>query len=450
MFSEKKRNRSSEKLQKFGASVFLISLSAFSLFGLQQQALERLTLDQCISLAIQNNPQILSSLYNVEESEERITEARAGFYPTLTLSASADRLSGSSGQAGAQANSFSSYSTGVSSRYYLFQGWKTVSASSAARSNFEATSYQHESNLQDLILRLKQAYYRLLQAEHLVKVAEQSVERAKYHLEFAQARFEAGLATRSDILKAEVELSNSNLSLIRSRNSRLSLQGSLNVLLGREANSPLSVVDDLGILEQKGKADFDSLLATAHKHRPELQKMNSQLQVQKSNIQLARSNLFPWISADATYNFSGPDLSSLNKGWSAGLSLSFPIFTGFSVSSRVTQERIAYLALEKQRSSLEQQISLDVWNAFLAFKEAEERIDNTQKFLENARENLNIAEEEYREGVGSMIEVIDAQTNLVAAEESHIEALADFKIAQAALDRALGVKTQTEKQGEGR
>jgi len=140
----------------------------------------------------------------------------------------------------------------------------------------------------------------------------------------------------------------------------------------------------------------------------------------------------------------------MNKGWSAGLSLSFPIFTGFSVASRVAQERIAYLALEKQRSSLEQQISLDVWNSFLALQEAEERIDNTSKFLENARENLNIAEEEYREGVGSMIEVVDAQTNLVAAEESYIEALADFKIAQAALNRALGVDAQAEKQGEGR
>jgi len=84
------------------------------------------------------------------------------------------------------------------------------------------------------------------------------------------------------------------------------------------------------------------------------------------------------------------------------------------------------------------QVSLEVWNALLAFKEAAERISNTRIFYDNSLENLRIAEGEYKEGVGSMLDVIDAQTALVTAEESHIEALADFQIARAALERAVG------------
>jgi len=430
--------------------VILILLLAIFFFGMQSQTSNRLSLDQCLSLALRNNPQILSSRYDVMESRERITEARAASFPAISLAAGADRLLRQSGQSGGSTDPNSSFSAGLSAQYFLFKGFRTVSTISAAQSNLEAASHRHEGNVQDLILQVNQGYYRLLQAGHLVKVAEKSLENARYHLEFAKARFEAGLATRSDILKAEVEVSNSNLALIRSRNNLLSSQGSLNILLGQSADAPLEVVDDLQDIQQKEPADFRTLLAQAYEHRPELLGMNAQLQAQSANIKLARSSLLPWVSADANYSFSGSALSSLKKGWSFGLSLSYPVFSGFSLASRVTQEKIAFQAMDKRKSSLELGIGLDVWNAFLALNEAKERIEDAQIFLANARENLGLAEEEYREGAGSMIEVIDAQTNMVAAEVSFVEALADFKISLAALNRALGIDLWSKDEGEGR
>ena len=430
------------------ARSILILVLAFFFLGMQSPAPDPLTLDQCVSLALRNNPQILSSRYDVMESKERVTEARADLFPAINFSAGADRLLRPGEQVGGSPDPYSSFSAGLSAQYYLFKGFRTGSAISAARSNLEAASYQQEGNVQDLILQVNQDYYRLLQAGHLVKVAEKSLENARYHLEFAKARFEAGLATRSDILKAEVEVSSFNLALIRSRNNLLSSQGSLNILLGRSADSPLEVVDDLQDLQRQEPADFRSLLAQAYEHRPELLGMNAQLQAQSANIKLARSSLLPWVSAGANYSFNGSALSSLNKGWSFGLSLSYPIFSGFSLASRVTQEKIAFQAMDKRKSSLELGIGLDVWNAFLALNEAKERIEDAQVFLANARENLGLAEGEYREGAGSMIEVIDAQTNLVAAEVTLIDALADFKISLADLDRALGVDLWSRDEGK--
>ena len=101
--------------------------------------------------------------------------------------------------------------------------------------------------------------------------------------------------------------------------------------------------------------------------------------------------------------------------------------------------------MEKQSESLSQQVSFDVWNAYLSIKETDERIINAKTFLENAQENLKIAEGQYREGVGSMIEVIDAQTNYVIAEQTFIQSLADYKIAAASLKRATGINTFQEK-----
>jgi len=417
-----------------GLALLLIPLSLEA----RQQDSKPLTLEECIALAVHNNPQVISYRYDLQESEERIREARSVFYPTLQLSAAADRSSGSSGQGYADSTQTSSYTTGISSSYYLFQGGKKTASVDAARFGHEAATFQYETNLQDLTLRVTQSYYRLLQAGHLLKAIERSVERAELHLEFARARFEAGLASRSDILRAEVDLSNADLSLIRARNSRLFLAGTLNVLVGQEANQPILVVDNLGEFHLERPADFDSLLSLAYELRPELRRMDSQLEIQKSNISLARSYRFPWFSASANYNFAGTSPSSLSSRWSFGLTMSLPLFTGFATSSRIAQEEIALEALKRQRQALRQQISLDVWNAFLSLKEAEERIESTKKYLENAQENLNIAEGEYHEGVGSMIEVVDAQTALVAAEGSHIEALADFKIAVVALEKALG------------
>lgn len=421
------------------ASLVTLVLSA------QQPYQAPLTLDQCIAISLQNNPQLLSSQYTVAESEERVREMRAAYFPTLSLNAGATRSLPVSGKIDGEAYTVNNYNASLSAHYYLFRGFKTVASSSAALFSYDAATYQHESNRQDLILKITQAYYKLAQAERLIFVAEKSVERAGLYLDFANARVKAGVASRSDVLKAQVELSNSGLTLIRAKNGRLAAQGALNILLGRTAGSPVLIVDDLENLDRNAIQPFDQLEAMAFQQRPELKRFDFQLLAQRSNIKYARSDYFPTISLDASYTFAGAEVAALDNAWSAGLTMSVPLFTGFSTSARVTQEEMALRSLEQQGDALRQQVSLDVWNAYSALKEADERIDNTKIFVENTRENLNIAEGQYKEGVGSMIEVTDAQNALLTAEQSHIEALADFKIAVAQLERSLGAKMSREK-----
>jgi len=101
------------------------------------------------------------------------------------------------------------------------------------------------------------------------------------------------------------------------------------------------------------------------------------------------------------------------------------------------QEKLHLQVLEKQTSSIYQQINLEVWKAFLTIKEAKERTKSTQVFLKDARENLDLSEGEYKEGLGSMIDVIDAETTYITAEQTHIEASIDYKIAQINLQRTI-------------
>jgi len=421
----------------------ILTAPIFANMAFSQQAGEKkLNLEQCIEIALKNNPQILASEIDVAESETRISQARAGFYPSPNLNADASRLTAEPGLNTKKITG--TYNTGLYLHYNIFQGGKTVASVNAARYNYQSAEAGYMSSRQDLILTVTEAYYRLLQAEQFTRVSEKSLQRAQSHLDFANARFKVGLASRSDILKAKTEQSNAKLDLIHTRNAVFMARGQLNNALGQNVNSPIKIVDDLSKTVTNDAEDnqwnFQTLVKNAYKNRPELRKTENQLQAQKSFIRLAKADYYPGIFLDANYNFSGTEVSNLYQSNYVGISISLPLFSGFSRPERVTQEKLEMRVLEQQTETLHQQISLEVWNAFWTLKELKERIVNTQVFLKDAQENLTISEGEYKQGVGSMLDVLDAETTFVTAQQRHIEALADDKIAQMVLQRAVSGK----------
>lgn len=406
---------------------------------------EKYSLEDCIQIALQNNPGIRSSSYNVDESELKIKESKGALFPNLNFNTSANRYYSEN-----QSGSFISndnLSAGLSTRYTIFQGFKTTASVDAAKENYNANIAQHSVNTEDLILNVTESYYKLLQAERILKTTEKAVERSKLYLDYADARYKNGLASQSDLLKAKVEFSNSELAFIRARNARLAVMGGLNTLLGNTASNTISIVDILETTTYGKLSDSLSiqenileLIETAYQNRPEMVRIKSQMNAQQSYLTIARSEYFPTISLDANYNYAGETTADLRANSFVGLSLNFPIFNGFSSEARVDQEKVLVKNLEQQEISLHNQINLEVWNTYLDVKESIELIDNTKIFYENALENLRIAEGEYKEGVGSMLSLVDAQTNLVTAEESYIEALADYGISVASLKRGVGIK----------
>lgn len=424
----------------------LIVLTSFFRLFAQEPDTVVFNLNACIETALKNNPQILASGLTVAESRARIKEVRAGYYPTLSLSASSSQSTWENGTGGTGATSRDNWNGGLSARYPIFQGFKTLSAVKIAEANFQANGAQHQTNQQDLVIRVTEAYYRLLQAERFVQVAEQSLKRAQMHLDFSNALFNTGLASRSDFLKAKVAQSDAQLALIRARNARLAVQGQLNLQMSRAVQLPLKIVDDLETAASSANSSFgfdenqfENYLQRAFKNRPELERIDRQINAQQANIRFARGDYFPTVSVDGSYTYAGETVSDLSSSSYIGVSLSLPLFSGFSRPARVEQENLALRNLKQQQESLRQQIGVEVWNAYLQVKEAVERVANSRIFYENALENRNIAEGEYREGVGSMLDVIDAQTAFVTAEQTLIEALADYKIALTALDRAVGI-----------
>ncbi|HBK42013.1 MAG TPA: TolC family protein [Petrimonas sp.] len=417
----------------FVQTLFMALLVSPPLLYAQNEESGRLSLEDCIAKGLQNNPMIQSSQLFVEENQTKVDEARSGYYPKVSLNSNATTYSNNNGD-----QRFENYNTGISASYNLFNGFRTKAGYHAARDHHEAAFLQHESVQQDLVLDITFAYYKTLQAERILKSAEEAVKNSQLHLDFAHARNMAGMATRSDILKSEVELSNAELEKIKAANALLAAKGNLNKLMGLPANHPTEIIDDLSELNETSVQSYDSLFAEAMESRVEVKRFYSLLNAQQNNIQLARGEYYPSLDVNANYNFSGEKISGMRENWWLGMTLTIPVFNGFSTKARVKGEKTALKGIEKDLEALKDQIGKEVWNAFLAVKESSERMTATSKGLESARENLSLSEGEYKEGTGSIIQLTDAQTTFVAAEQNHIQAVADYKVSLAELRRKTG------------
>jgi outer membrane protein TolC len=418
----------SDKFILFAALfISVLTLSA------QNEIPDRLSLEDCINTGLQNNPGLQSSQLFIEENKTKVDEAYSGYYPMVNINSNADAYSKNNGS-----QRYENYNTGISASYNLFNGLRTKAAYNAAKDNYDANIYQHESNKQDLTLSIIYAYYKTLQAERILKSAEEAVENSKLHLDFAIAKQNAGMATRSDILKSEVELSNAELNKINAANALLNVKGNLNQLMGLPSNQQIEIVDDLSDIATNRVESYDSLFKEALNSRTEIKRFQSLMNAQQNYIHAAKGEYYPSLDANANYNIAGEKISGMQQNWWLGLSLTIPVFKGFSTKARVTGEEIALKGLEKDFEALKQQISQEVWYAFLAVNESIDKIKTTSKGLESARENLSIAEGEYKEGIGSIIQLTDAQTTFVTVEQNYIQSVADYKISLAELKRTIG------------
>ncbi len=412
--------------------IYFLLLSENHLCG-QDTISDRLNLKECIEFGLKNNPGLQSSLYLVEEMKAKTDEALSGYYPAVSLNSDADAYSKNNGS-----QRYNNISSGINLSYNIFQGNRIKATYGASQDNYQASRYNHETLRQDLVFSIIRAYYRILQSEWMLRSSEESVNNSRLHLDFARARQKAGMATRSDILKSEVELSNAELERIKASNTLLAAQGDLNQLLGMPADNDIRLVDDLSLIDKNFLPAYDSLLNEAFSMRTELKRYQSLMNAQMKYIQVAKSGYYPSLNANANYNYAGPEISAMEQNWWMGMTLSIPLFKGFSTKARVSQEEYALKGLEKDFELLKHQISQEVWNAWLAVKESYERIETSEKAFESARENLSLAEGEYKEGVGSMIQLTDAQTTFVSIEQNYIQALADYKISFAELERTIG------------
>jgi outer membrane protein TolC len=264
---------------------------------------------------------------------------------------------------------------------------------------------------------------------------QETVKQYQEHLDVAQAMFHAGSRPRYYVTKAETDLSSEELDLIKAEND---LQVAI-VVLAHTMNianpPPYDIVDNLDY--EHYDAALDDIMGKAYSGRQDLKAYNLDAEAARRSLSFFRSDLYPSLNASGGYGASGTR-NPLSQGWNAGVNLTASLFTGLLKISRVTEAEKSWRQAQTQIESLRLQIALDANRSFLNLKKAEKSIDTAKHGVEQAKENLDIANINYKVGSGTPLDVTDATVLYSNAKIDMIGALYDYKIAKASIEKTMG------------
>ncbi len=410
-----------------------------------------LSLDECIEISLKNNPDIQVAIETVKKNNSSVKYNYGNLLPNLSTAISSGHVyyGPSSVQYDSQGRpvqtsgfDYNNYGFRLTSDVVLFDGGGNISRINNARYNREASKEQLRYSKDMLTAEVIRAYYNLVRSKMLFIVQKESMEQAGQNLSRSEALLEVGSATRADVLKAKVRYSNTRLTMISTRNqielAREDLIALLNIDPERAVEVDTSLV--INVIETDPKEE----IAFAMEHRADLKGLFYYKKAAKSGITNARSGWFPVLGASFGYYWNDRkwadnfDFFKEEYQWNITGYVSLNIFDRFLTSTNVAAAkadyRIAEYNLEKSRLAAVKEVK----SLLFGIREASERIGVAAETVEQANEDVRLAEERYRVGAGTMLETIDAQVALTQAKADVIEAKCDYLVAVADLARATG------------
>jgi outer membrane protein len=434
---------------------FLIVLLNISVVvAASASAAEKLTLRQCIQVALEKHPSLTAAQENLSASRSRVDQATSPYLPQVQASTGYSENHQTGGGLGDTTTK--GYSSTLSVNQTIYDFGKTGNNRRAAMANENSFDLDLHRVRAETILNVKQAYYALLQAKRLVLIAQQTLAQTEGHLKQAEAFFTAGSKPKFEVTRAEVDFNNARLGLINAQNAARIDTIALYNAMG---------IDPAGDIEIEDAPSATALVpglaeaqTTALANRPEMRKAESDIEAAKSRVHAEESNYYPTLAANGAYTWSqgksqGQYLgqppfggtrynSDLQDSWNAGIMLTVPLFQGGLTRAKVGEARANQRALEAQQHLLRQTILLEVSQVYADLENASARISVMDSQLQKARESLTLAEGRYQAGVGQSLDVTDARVAAAKAETDQVQAQHDYQLAIARLNKAMGTETE--------
>jgi outer membrane protein len=392
-----------------------------------------LTIEDAVRIGLENHPRIKSASERVGSQQAILGQQMSAYYPTVSFN-NVYRTT----QTGS-VDATETYSSIANFNYTLYNFGKREGNVQAARETLDATRQDYATTTQDIILAIKQAYYVYLGAQALVKVRQETVRSRELLVRQAQGFYEVGTRAKIDVARAEANLYTARADLIASENAVKIAWVTLRNAMGSPRLPEQPVAEDSPEVEiSMNLADARD---AAFRVRTELKSFEAQRRASDQLIATARRGHLPDLLFDAGYgrrSISGQDSFPLQPSWSVGVSFNIPIFDGFRTTNRVEETLHNYYNIRAQEEDRRQLIALEVEQSYLRVVETQERILANEAAARAARENLDLARGRYEVGVGSIIEVTDAETLYTDAQTTYIRSVYEYKIADAQLARAMG------------
>ena len=400
-----------------------------------------LTIEDAVRIGLENHPRIRAAKERIGSQEAILGQQMSAYYPTINFNNSY-RTTNSPGTAGATSSiGIDTYTSQANLNLTLYNFGKREGTVQAARETVDATREDFATTTQDIVLSVKQAYYTYLGTQALVRVSQETLRNRELLVRQAQGFYEVGTRARIDVARAEANLYTARAELIGSENSVKIAWVTLRNAMGSPRLPEQPVAQDSPEVELT--MNLAGARTIAFDNRTELRSFEAQRRASDQLIATARRGHLPDLVFDGFYgrrNSGGGGESAfpLQPAWQAQVSLNIPIFDGFRTTNRVKESLHDYYIIRAQEEERRQQIALEVEQSYLRVVETQERINATESATRAAKENLDLAQGRYQVGVGSIIEVTDAETLYTDAQTNYVRTLYDYRIADAQLARAMG------------
>jgi len=409
---------------------------------------EPLTLDECIQIALRQNPDVMRASLNWSASEVDIQTAKSDLLPQIQASTGYTR-------SGPEARSWftstgeiitkNSYSTDFRAYQTIFDPnlYSRIKRSQSTGEFMEETLKETEATI---ILKTTEDYYNVLRSKRLVEVRRAALVEREENLKKADRLLQLGSASKADLLKAKVGVSQSKVELVQAERDLEMAGANLSASLGyspEERKGFMEIEDDLGEVEL-GLPDLSQLLKSAEGNRPEIARSRARIRIAQSDLFAARGRFLPRIAFSGSYSYSGPEFPRNREiwderdTWNLNLDASWDLLPGYSRFTSVQRaSRDVAIAQEDLRLQ-ELTVALEVQRAYLALKEALALLDLTQEAEAEAEESYKASRGRYELGAGTILELTDAEVSLTEARTRRIQSLYDYKIAKARMVKAVG------------
>lgn len=397
-----------------------------------------LTLFEAEEYALAHSPTLQSSKYSAMVSHEQLGQWLANVYPDVSFSAGFTE-SGSleAHRSNGIVKGSGRWTGGLSIKQNLLDFTRRPRLRKYELNELSALT-ELENTRQGLLLEVRRAWFTCYIDQELLDIAQDNVKNRQVRLEEAVKHYEIGTKAKSDVISARADLAVSQNEVIRAQ-TQLSFDWiSLNVLIGKQDSEPYRLVLD-PYWDDFAEADRDRLVAVAFANRPELLKLQTKLRSALADLEIIDAENYPNLSLNGSVG-AGGTLSPLETSWSVGVSLNWSIFDGYLNEYQDSAQRFQILAIAQDFETERLAVYKEVCSAEVGLRQVKAAIASSESSLALAQEKYRLALARYKVGVGSSVEVSDAELTLAQAQTDYAEARNNLRLAKAVMIKSLGIE----------
>lgn len=396
----------------------------------------QLDLHDSVQMALENNRTIRQALTDVDMAKWSLSEARRSMGPKLTWTTEAYRIGGDTYEK--QKIDGNQFSNAVQAGIPLYNA-AVKGQINQARYGLNASDLALEETKQAIRLQATSDYYQILQCRNLINVQQDAVTTLQEHLDNVNAQYRVGTVAKSDVLASQVQLANAQQALVTAQNNYDIAVSTLNNVIGLPTDTVLDIRDQLKYTQYD--LSQDDCTAYALQNRADGAAARYAIKRAAAAVQTAKAGYQPTVNAVATKSIASDKefKNDQTDAWTAGVNASWNIFDNGVTQASVNSANMALLKAQEASAQTDDQIRLDVRTAYLGLQAAEKNIQTTSVAVTRAEEDYKIAQVRYSAGVGTNLDVMDAEEKLTTARTNYYTALYNYNTSKAALDKAMGL-----------